>query len=563
MTLILIGCLTDSGETADTGQSLDQLITEIAVQTVALLPRETGANLAVYYFTVDGRKSPLSDHLINGLTTEMANLVPQGYQVLSRHGLDRIMEEHSFQLTDLVSEETRVDLGQMLGADVIITGFITPLRGVDKINVQIIQVLTGAVMGGFTLDYRPEEYSGDGGRGEILRVEKIYPEARGLAAVTTIYEDFNGPVAETVPVYFKDFWGDRVSEVAARADIDPDGYAFLDFSADLLPLSDLDEWGDTDVTWYMDFPLDRSPGGFDGFSLRIWSGGFTRLYLVAKQQTGQDLTLFAGTVTVNQEEWTSLAVPFDTLGFREGEMQLDPDQPLIIGLGIPYLENHGQFHFRNGVGGRLLVDDLGLFRLNEPADPAQVAAFEDEVTRVLVAAKIEGSGLYVDYSETDLGIIRENRGVAAQGLRVSREDDGPSGGYLRLSGHLDVTPEITSFFARNQEMSLVMDLTAPAVLAGWKDLSFTVRSDLARQGYFQVTAPSEGLQGETDFTVTQGWRRVRIPLAGSLMDTDHRPEGPEPVTFRFIWILPEENLRQAQGNRLDFTVDVDEIWLGK
>jgi hypothetical protein len=87
-----------------------------------------------------------------------------------------------------------------------------------------------------------------------------------------------------------------------------------------------------------------------------------------------------------------------------------------------------------------------------------------------------------------------------------------------------------------------------------------IRSDLASSGVLQITAPVEGLYGEKEFVVNQGWRRVRIPLAGEMTDNDYRSEGPEPMIFRFLWNVPAEKLRQAVGNRLNFTLDMDEIW---
>ena len=106
----------------------------------------------------------------------------------------------------------------------------------------------------------------------------------------------------------------------------------------------------------------------------------------------------------------------------------------------------------------------------------------------------------------------------------------------------------------------MLDLAVPGQLAQRENLSFMIRSDLASSGYLQITAPAEGLYGEKDFVVTRGWRRVRIPLAGELTDSDSRSEGPEPMSFRFIWDVPAERLRQTMGDRLPFTIDMDELW---
>ena len=153
---VLAGCATGPSESDNLIHGIDLLVAEIAFETVQLISADSDMTLAVYYFTVDGRESNISDYLITGLTTEIANLAGDGITMVSRQGLDRVMSEYSFMVSDLVSEETQVDIGELLGADVILIGFINPLADYDKINIQLIDVETGAVLGGFFLDYTLE-----------------------------------------------------------------------------------------------------------------------------------------------------------------------------------------------------------------------------------------------------------------------------------------------------------------------------------------------------------------------------------------------------------------------
>ncbi|RKX90509.1 MAG: hypothetical protein DRZ90_16280, partial [Spirochaetes bacterium] len=81
---------------------IDSLVSSIAERTVSLLSGDVSRTMAVYYFTVDGRESNISDYLITGLTTEIANLSGNETTVVSRQGLDRVMSEQSLMVSDLV-----------------------------------------------------------------------------------------------------------------------------------------------------------------------------------------------------------------------------------------------------------------------------------------------------------------------------------------------------------------------------------------------------------------------------------------------------------------------------
>jgi hypothetical protein len=64
------------------------------------------------------------------------------------------MEEQSFQLSDLVDENTQVEIGKLLGADLILAGQLTWVsEGTYHLNAQIIEVETSVVLGGFVYDF--------------------------------------------------------------------------------------------------------------------------------------------------------------------------------------------------------------------------------------------------------------------------------------------------------------------------------------------------------------------------------------------------------------------------
>lgn len=115
--------------------------------------------MAVYYFMEGDQVSPMSDTLIEGLTTETANAVAyEGVQVrvVSRMVLDQILEELAYQSSDLVDPETQRSVGKQMGADIVVTGLIGSSGKGKKFNIQLIEVETGVVLGGFIKYLRQE-----------------------------------------------------------------------------------------------------------------------------------------------------------------------------------------------------------------------------------------------------------------------------------------------------------------------------------------------------------------------------------------------------------------------
>jgi curli biogenesis system outer membrane secretion channel CsgG len=140
-------------------QYVDVAIEEAAWSTLEVLENVTDKTLAVYYFTSTDEEieKGLSDYLRQGLTTEIANALmfeELDIKVISRQALDQLMKEQSFQLSDLVDEGTQVEIGKLLGADLIITGQLTWIDVDNRhLNAQIIEVETGIVLGGFVYDF--------------------------------------------------------------------------------------------------------------------------------------------------------------------------------------------------------------------------------------------------------------------------------------------------------------------------------------------------------------------------------------------------------------------------
>ena len=137
---------------------IDEAIDDASWSTLEVLENVSDKTLAVYYFisTEDDDKE-LSEYLRQGLTTGIANAIQNqelDIKVISRRQLDQIMEEQYFQHSDLADEDTQVEIGKLLGADLILSGQLSwKDEEICHLDAQIIEIETGVVLGGFTNDF--------------------------------------------------------------------------------------------------------------------------------------------------------------------------------------------------------------------------------------------------------------------------------------------------------------------------------------------------------------------------------------------------------------------------
>ena len=139
---------------------VDNVLEDSAWEVIDMFYELQNKTIAVSYFPASKEDIWISSYVQNGLTTEMANAVAEEelpIRVVSRHQIDRILEEFSFQLSDIADESTQVQVGKLAGADLIITGTITKTEKSEyHLNGQIIEIETGVVLGGFKNDFRIE-----------------------------------------------------------------------------------------------------------------------------------------------------------------------------------------------------------------------------------------------------------------------------------------------------------------------------------------------------------------------------------------------------------------------
>jgi hypothetical protein len=564
--LLFTGCITSEPDNLIHG--IDNLVDEIAVKTVSLLSDGTPRTMAVYYFTVDGRESNISDYLITGLTTEIANLAGDGITIVSRQGLDRVMSEQSLMVSDLVSEETQVNIGELLGADVILIGYINPLENHDKVNIQIIEVETGAVLGGFFLDYKLEEGFKRDSANETITISGGALQIAGVTTVRTVYENFDGAITSLSPSHYEEYWGDRIIEAGAGTGTSEDGYGYLRFNAEFDSVDMLEGWNDSDLNFYLIYRTDWDSGNQDGVSFSIYPEGFSEVSAFIQQATteGEPITWMAG-MTLNPDEWTDLQIPFTSFMDISGLDDIDFTKPISIGFAVPYLDNvhSGHFSGEKVLEAELRVDDIGLFKLKEADIEGLIEAYEDDVTRAPALFRIGGSGLYVDYSDSDAGVLKNNDGVDSQVLRISRVEEGPAGAYLELTGQMEINDSIQEFLENDQNLYAIYSLYTGVDWDGFDSLSMLIRSGTFENGYLEIIDSKTESHYSTDFSLNSGWTRVSKPFTslsgdnGTLAETPIETPG---VHMNFIFAVPQSSVRRAVSSGiLEFSVNLDQILL--
>jgi hypothetical protein len=63
--------------------------------------------------------------------------------VIERGAIEEVMKEQAFTLSGMVNEDTAIEVGKLVGADVIVMGSITVEIGFGKVNARGIDIETG------------------------------------------------------------------------------------------------------------------------------------------------------------------------------------------------------------------------------------------------------------------------------------------------------------------------------------------------------------------------------------------------------------------------------------
>jgi len=576
----------------ETIKGIDPLISAISDKTLSILKEtrawENSKTLAVYYFTLSqGRgqntESGISDYLISGITTSLAG--KSSIKIVSRQVLDRVLKESAFQMTDLVDKKAQIDIGKLLGADLILTGFITLGDNVNRLNVQIIQVETGIVIGGFILNINlePQFEKKLASRGSEIIVEKAGEVSQeGNVTVTRIFASFNESVMYIELSHDEEHWGDKVLDSSGdisrveKGGIDESPFILYSFKGKIDNADIYREWEDSDLNFNLIIDPKRKLENFNGISIAIKPEGFSKAYIILNQEDPEGNTIsFSVPVLFRENQWQEAKIPFNTFEPNDKGMAIDTSKSAKLAISIPFLENYHQFHFRTGknIEGKLSVDNIGYYTLKNKESSGYLEGFNDELESIVFTGEIAEASYYTDYSKDDEGIVKKTPGINKALLTLEKKSGGVRGKYLNFSGHLDITKDFKKYIDSGQTLNVVLRGSLGMSFKGFKRLNFYVISKAVSEGQIDYNDLDNDTCYSSDFRVSGIWGRVSIPFSdfksdnGALSGLFSGPLSPTQkygnhVVLSLMFPLNNKLIRDSlKKGKLDFEIGLDEFSL--
>ena len=127
---------------ASTGitQQLTEAITRASLEMAEKIPR----NSTIAVLSVFSTNRDTSEYIIGELEY---NLVNSGrFIIVDRRRLDQIRNEQNFQLSGDVSDDSAISIGNMLGANIVITGEITGTGSNQRLILKALDVRTAQII---------------------------------------------------------------------------------------------------------------------------------------------------------------------------------------------------------------------------------------------------------------------------------------------------------------------------------------------------------------------------------------------------------------------------------
>jgi hypothetical protein len=134
--------LTKQGETALSNQTvgIGGALASVGKNLIENLPQNT--SVAIISIATNNQNDAI--YIINELEYLLVN--SKKFTIVDRKSLDVIRSEQNFQLSGDVSDESAVSIGQMLGANVVITGSVTETEAAKSLSVKALDVKTSAIV---------------------------------------------------------------------------------------------------------------------------------------------------------------------------------------------------------------------------------------------------------------------------------------------------------------------------------------------------------------------------------------------------------------------------------
>ncbi|MDD2331716.1 MAG: FlgO family outer membrane protein, partial [Candidatus Cloacimonetes bacterium] len=125
-------------------RSLDDQLNNLTQQLISSLNQMKKNKIAIMEFPdLHGRISEFGKFIPEELTTRL--FMTRRFEVVERQLLNKVLEEQNLGMTGILDESSAARIGKILGVDAIVTGSITDLGNVVRINSRLIATETASV----------------------------------------------------------------------------------------------------------------------------------------------------------------------------------------------------------------------------------------------------------------------------------------------------------------------------------------------------------------------------------------------------------------------------------
>ncbi len=131
-------------ETNYQAQALDIQLNNLTNQMVKSLSQEKKSKIAIMEFPdLHGTISEFGKFIPEELTTRL--FMTRKFEVLERQLLNKVLEEQNLGMSGLIDATSAAQIGKVLGVDAIVTGTITDMGNMIRINARMIATETAGI----------------------------------------------------------------------------------------------------------------------------------------------------------------------------------------------------------------------------------------------------------------------------------------------------------------------------------------------------------------------------------------------------------------------------------
>jgi hypothetical protein len=127
-----------AGQSAKPG--IEVAVARASVIFIGELPQRS----TIAVISVSSKDTELATFTIDELEYQL--VTAKQFTMVDRKTLDTIRMEQNFQLTDEVSDQSAVSIGQLLGANIVITGTISGTGNIQRLTLKALDVKTAQII---------------------------------------------------------------------------------------------------------------------------------------------------------------------------------------------------------------------------------------------------------------------------------------------------------------------------------------------------------------------------------------------------------------------------------